>query len=61
MISGVFDNSIDFDKVKVVNGRYLPFQANDVAMAPDGNIYFPNKIIMKIFQRLAQVSASLYT
>lgn len=38
MISGVFANSIDFDKVKVVNGRYLPFQANNVAMAPKSNL-----------------------
>lgn len=41
MVKDVFGDSIDFSKVKIQHGKYLPFQSDDVAMAPNGNIYFP--------------------
>lgn len=38
----IFSNAITYSQVKVHNGSYLPFnmQARDVAMPPDGEIYF---------------------
>ena len=42
MCMTVFDNSIVYGKVMVYHVSYFPFgaQPNDVAMAPNGNIYF---------------------
>ncbi|WP_312457734.1 hypothetical protein [Pseudescherichia sp.] len=38
----VFSNSINYSEVKVHNNSYLPFnmQSNNVAMTPNGEIYF---------------------
>lgn len=39
----VFGNAIDYQRVRIVRGRWWPFQPRNTAMAPDGNIYFhPN-------------------
>ena len=38
----VFGDSIDYDRVRIVRGRWWPFQPRNVAMAPNGNIYFPD-------------------
>jgi hypothetical protein len=37
----VFRNAIDYARVRIVRGRWWPFQPRNVAMAPNGNIYFP--------------------
>lgn len=37
-------SNLDPEKARVVRGRYMLFQFSDTAMAPDGNIYFPEEI-----------------
>jgi hypothetical protein len=41
----VFGNRIDYEKVKIHHGSYLPFNAQDAntAMTPNGEIYFINQ------------------
>lgn len=34
-------DGVDFSKVQIIKGRFLAFQPDDVAITPDGNIYFP--------------------
>lgn len=38
----VFGDAIDYDAVRIVRGRWWPLQPRGVAMAPNGNIYFPD-------------------
>ena len=38
----VFGNKIDYDRVQIINGKYLPWQGDNIVMAPDGNIYWQN-------------------
>ena len=40
MAKKVFQNSIDYSKVKVHNGAFMPFTGNN-AMTPNGEMYFP--------------------
>lgn len=40
MCQRLFKDSIDYAKVKVHNETYIPFQAINVAMTPNGEIYF---------------------
>lgn len=39
--TALFGSAIALDRVKVHARRYLPFQPRNVAMAPNGHIYFP--------------------
>lgn len=39
MAQSVFANLIDYQKVKIINQRYLPWQSQHVFMAPQGNIH----------------------
>ena len=36
----IFGNAIDYSKVRLVKGKWWPFQPANAAMAPNGNIYF---------------------
>jgi hypothetical protein len=36
----VFGDAIDYSKVRLVEGKWWPFQPRNAAMAPNGNIYF---------------------
>ncbi len=36
----VFGASIDYDRVRIVRGRWWPFQTKGIVMAPTGNIHF---------------------
>ena len=36
----IFGNAIDYSKVRLVRGKWWPFQPRNAAMAPNGNIYF---------------------
>jgi hypothetical protein len=36
----VFGDAIDYQRVRIVRGRWWPLQPRNTAMAPDGNIYF---------------------
>jgi len=36
----VFGDSIDYSKVRLIKGKWWPFQPRNAAMAPMGNIYF---------------------
>ena len=39
----VYGDKIDYSKVRIIDGKYVPFQSDSVAMAPDGNIYWPGE------------------
>lgn len=36
----IFGDAVDYSQVRLVRGKYWPFQPRNAAMAPDGNIYF---------------------
>jgi len=36
----IFGASIDYARVRIVRGRWWPFQPRGIAMAPTGNIHF---------------------
>ena len=36
----VFGDAVDSRRVRIVRGRWWPFQTRNIAMAPNGNIYF---------------------
>ena len=37
----VFGDSIDYSKVRIHDSKYFPLQSDDIAMTPDGDIYWP--------------------
>jgi len=41
LVRPIFKTSIDYAKVRVIHGRYAPFQPGDVCMTPRGKIYCP--------------------
>lgn len=43
LLKSVFATTIDYGKVKVHNFKAYPFQPNDTAMTPNGEIYFPEE------------------
>lgn len=45
----IFRNGIDYSKVKIHHGKYMFFQAHNVAMSPNGNIYFPKGLFIEDF------------
>ena len=40
LLRSVFHDAIDYPKVRLVKGKWWPFQPRKAAMAPMGNIYF---------------------
>ncbi|MCY7270744.1 MAG: vgr related protein [Sphingomonas bacterium] len=36
----MFGASIDYARVRIIRGRWWPFQSNGIVMAPTGNIHF---------------------
>lgn len=40
----VYQDSIDYDGVRIIEGKYHPFQPGDTYITPDGNIYAPSGI-----------------
>lgn len=43
MCRTLFGDAIDYPKVRLIKGKWWPFQPSNSAMAPDGNIYFHPK------------------
>jgi hypothetical protein len=40
LAGSIFGDAIDYSKVRMIKGKWWPFQPRNAAMAPDGNIYF---------------------
>ena len=40
LAAGIYGTAIDFDAVRLHRAKWFPFQARNVAMAPDGGIWF---------------------
>ena len=40
MCRTIFGDAIDYSRVRLVKGKWWPFQPRNAAMAPNGNIYF---------------------
>jgi hypothetical protein len=40
LLRSVFADAIDYSKVRLIKGKWWPFQPRNAAMAPMGNIYF---------------------
>lgn len=36
----IFGDAIDYSRVRMIKGKWWPFQPRNAAMAPNGNIYF---------------------
>lgn len=36
----VFGDAVDYSRVRLIKGKWWPFQPRNAAMAPNGNIYF---------------------
>jgi len=45
----IFRNGINYGKVKIYHGKYIFFQGHNVAMSPNGNIYFPKELYLEDF------------
>lgn len=43
LIQNFYGNNfiIDYNKIRIITGKYLPIQSNSTVTAPDGNIYIP--------------------
>jgi len=39
LAKSVFGDAIDYDRVRIHDGKFLPFQPKGVAMAPEGHLY----------------------
>jgi len=39
----VFGDKIDYSEVRIIDGKYVPFQGDNYVIAPDGNIYWPGE------------------
>jgi len=53
MAKSVFKNAIDYRRVRVHHGGYLPFglQHKDTAMTPNGEMYYPTLIYKNDFSQ----------
>ena len=40
MCRSIFGDAIDYPQVRLIKGKWWPFQPRNAAMAPNGNIYF---------------------
>jgi hypothetical protein len=40
MCRSIFGDAIDYPRVRLIKGKWWPFQPRNAAMAPNGNIYF---------------------
>lgn len=58
----VFQDAIDYGKVKVHNGEYLPFglQDDNTAMTPNGEIYFNPKHFLEDFSKSPEASTKIW-
>lgn len=45
----IFRTKINYNAFWIIKGKYFAFQPNNVAMAPDGDIYFPDQIYQDDF------------
>lgn len=43
MCRSIFGDAIDYSRVRLIKGKWWPFQPPNAAMAPSGNIYFHPK------------------
>ena len=41
LLRPVFANALDYAAVRIVRGKFMPFQLRHVAMSPNGSIYLP--------------------
>ena len=39
----VFGDKIDYSQVRIINGKFVPWQGDGYVIAPDGNIYWPGE------------------
>ncbi|HEY8434805.1 MAG TPA: vgr related protein [Sphingomicrobium sp.] len=40
LVRSIFGDAIDYSRVRLIRGKWWPFQPRNAAMAPNGNIYF---------------------
>ena len=50
----VYGTTVDFARVRIHRGKYAFWQPDDTAMAPDGNVYFPEPIYLSDFSVTAR-------
>lgn len=43
----VFQNALDLERIRIHDGKYMFFQANNVLMTPNGQIYAPGSMYRK--------------
>ena len=39
----VFGDKIDYSQVRIIDGKFVPWQGDGYVIAPDGNIYWPGE------------------
>lgn len=42
LLQPIFRHALDYGRVRIMARRYLPFQAANVAMSPNGKMFFPH-------------------
>jgi len=45
----IFGDAIEYSRVKIYNKKWIAMQKNDVAMTPNGNIYYPEGMFQEDF------------
>lgn len=56
----VFDNLINYDEVKIFNIPYLPWQPNDILMAPNGHLFINKKNYSKDYSKHSLSTQALF-
>jgi len=51
MASLLFRDAIEYQRVRIYNRRYMPFQPRNCAMTPNGNIYFHQSCFLPDYAR----------
>ena len=60
LAKGVYGDSVNYGRVRIVQGKFNPFQDDNTAMAPNGNIYFPDRIYVDDFGRASPSGQGLF-
>lgn len=49
LLEKIFAKGVDYGKVRIYNRRWSPLQPDNAAMSPDGNIYYPESRVGRLY------------
>lgn len=60
LAQSVFGEMIEYDRVRIINYPYLPWQPNDIFIAPNGNIFVGDKYYRDDFSCHGRIYAQIF-